>query len=176
MQQQNQLQQQNYQRMLQLQQPEISFLQGVTAGGPETTAAAMPFISQISQGFESSQQQIRNTIPPGAGRDFALSQLEEQKDTSTANFLNQQVLSAFDKLANIGSGLGSFSLQELGASLSAGQQGSESNAQVAKMEQAASPWNAISSLIGDVTSMFSFNPFSRGAAPAGGGGGGGAYV
>jgi len=156
--QQNAQQQQNYSRMLQLEQPAISYYQGLTGGdAASTTQAAMPFISQITQAFNTSKQQIMNQMPPGAARDLALSQQEQQKDVATANFMNQQVLGAYDKLANIGAGLGSFSLQELGASLSGLSGASGSNQVLGQMQAAASPWNMIGGLLGDAMGMFSFN-------------------
>lgn len=156
-QQQNDLQQQNYARMNTLQQPAINFSTGVAGGDAASTmSAAAPFISNISQGYLSAKQNVMNNTTPGAARDLALANIETQKDASTSQFLNQTVLGAYDKLASMGAGYGAFSLQELGASLGGLSGASSSNQALGQMQAAASPWNAVSSLIGDAMGMFSF--------------------
>lgn len=155
-QQQNALQQQNYARMNQLEQPAINFYSGIAGGdAAQTNLAIQPMMSNITQGYASAKQQILNNTPPGAARDMAIAQLETQKDTATGSFLNQTVLGAYDKLANMGAGFGSFSLQELGASLQGYQGASGSNQILGQQQAAASPWNSISSLIGDAMGMLS---------------------
>lgn len=168
-QQQNALQTENYNRMLQLEQPSINLYQGLVGGDAQKSIqTAMPFISQISQGYNAAKQGILDQTPPGAARDLALSQLSTQKDVNTANFMTQNVLGAYDKLANMGSGFGSFSLQELGASLSGLSGASGSNQALGKMQAEASPWNTIGSLVGDAMGMFSFG-FNGGGSKDGGG-------
>lgn len=155
---QNQLNRENYQRMITMEQPAVDLYSGLVKGDAQKSLqTAMPFISQISQGYQGAKTQVMNQMPPGAARDLALSQMEQQKDVGTANFMTQNVLQAYDKLANMGSGFGSFSLQELGASLSGLTGASGSNQVAGQMEAARSPWNAISGLIGDAMGMFSFS-------------------
>jgi hypothetical protein len=81
-------------------------------------AAAMPTISKISSGYEGAKQSVFNSVAPGAARDTALANLEVQKSVAPAQAMAQSVENAPEILANIGSGVGAFSLQELGASLS----------------------------------------------------------
>jgi hypothetical protein len=178
--QQNQLQQANYGRMLQMEQPAIDLYSGLVGTGPggvggspsqnTSLQTAMPFISQISQGYNNATQQIYNNLPPGAARDLAISQASQQKDVATANFMTNSVLQAYDKLANMGAGFGSLSLQELGGSLSGYSGASGANQQLGSMQAAASPWNMISQFAGDAMSMFSFG------LPGGHGGGGGCWI
>ena len=93
------------------------------AGNDKTEAlkASMPVLNQVSQGYAAAKQSIFNSLPPGASRDKALADVETQKFTTTAGTQAQMVADAPDKLANIGAGLGSMSLQELGAALGANQ-------------------------------------------------------
>lgn len=166
-QQQNKLQEANYNRMNTLEAPAISYYSGLTGGdASQSLQAAMPFISQISQSFQGTKDNLMSSMPPGAARDLALSNLTQQKDISTANFMTEQVLSAYDKLANMGSGLGSFSLQELGAAMGGLSNASGSNQALGQMQAAASPWNMIGSLVGDAMGMFSFG-FGGGGAKKG---------
>ena len=155
-QQQNQLQQQNYQRMNQLEQPAISYYQGIAGGdAAQTTQAALAGGgNQLFQGFNSAKTQIMNNTAPGAARDMALANLEQNKDVTWGNYLTQTTTGAFDKLANLGAGLGSFSLQELGAAMGSLGGASSSNQALGQMQAEASPWNAIGGLLGDAMGMF----------------------
>lgn len=146
--QQNQLQQQNYARMNELQAPSIAFNQGILSNPALQSSAAAPMISQITQGTNAAKESIANNTPSGAARDYALSQVPIQQNSQIASTLNQTTLSAYDKLANIGSGLGSFSLQELGASLS-GLGGASSSNQAAGQMQ-AQQGSAIFGLLGSL--------------------------
>ena len=158
-QQQNKLQQKNYQRMLELQQPEIA-KQTALASGDQTaiTTAAAPVIMQASKGFQAAKDSIFTTIAPGAARDKALADLEVNKATTIAGTEAGLVNDASGKLANIGAGLGSFSLQELGAALSGVSGASSSNQSVMQVQEQAkaSTMGLIGSLAGAVTSPFSF--------------------
>ena len=120
--------------MYQLQQPLID-RETALASGDRTKAlsAAMPTISTLTAGYNAAKQQIMSSLPPGPGRDKALADLETQKYTGVASAQAQQVLSAPEMLANIASGLGAFSLQELGASLSGFSGASNSTAQGANI-------------------------------------------
>src|SRR5690349_16185352 len=72
----------NYERMLQLEQPEIGFLQSLLSGDKtKQMSAAAPIVGEISSGYTAAKESIFNNVSPGAGRDVALSNLELQKDT-----------------------------------------------------------------------------------------------
>ena len=102
-----------------LQQPAIDKYTALSKG--DRTAAleaSMPVLSQVSQGYQAAKQSILNSVPAGPARDKAISDLEMQKFTTTSGAQATAVSAAPDTLANIGSGLGAMSLQELGASIS----------------------------------------------------------
>ena len=109
-------------RRVALEQPAIDKYTALASGDKtEALKASMPVLSQVSQGYAAAKQSIFNSLPPGASRDKAMADLETQKFTTTAGTQAQMVADAPDKLANIGAGLGSMSLQELGAALGANQ-------------------------------------------------------
>jgi hypothetical protein len=156
-QEQNQLQRENYERMKTLQQPAIDKETALATGDAKTAlAATMPVISKASAGYDAAKQSIFNTLAPGAGRDKALADLEVNKATGIAGAQAQLVQAAPDKLANIGSGLGSFSLQELGAAISSLGGASSSNAQTmqAQEQSKASTMGFLGSLAGAGGSIF----------------------
>lgn len=102
-----------------LMQPAIDKNKALATGDRNAALeASMPTISKLSAGFEASKQSIFNSVAPGAARDKALADLEVNRAVTTGGAQAAAVDAAPDKLANIGAGIGSFSLQELGAALS----------------------------------------------------------
>lgn len=137
-QEQQQLQSQQYQQYQQDIQPLTAKLTALSAGDRnQALAAAMPVISQVSGGYDAAKQSILNTVPPGAARDAALANLEVQKGTATGGALATQVQSAPEELANLGAGVGAFSLQQLGAALSGYGGANQAASGVAQEESAA---------------------------------------
>ena len=120
------------------------------AGGDRNAAlaAAMPSISNITGGYQGAKESIYNTITPGAARDTALANLETQKDVGTGTAMAQQVQQAPEILANVGQGLGAFSLQELGAGLSG--YGGASNTQQAVLGAQTQQMASKLGVLGDV--------------------------
>ena len=107
-----------YQRMLELTAPAIELNKAFTSGDREKAMAfAAPVIGQVTKGAEDVRKQIMEDLPPGPARDFALAQLSTEKYVGTTKAMTEPYIASFDKLANIGSGFGSFSLNELGAGL-----------------------------------------------------------
>lgn len=118
-QQQNQLQGENYQRMLTLEQPYIQQQQALATGSPQAALQAVaPQVGTIASGFNAAKERIMNSVPAGPARDYALAQLPLQENTAQAGILGQAVAQAPQNLANVGAGFGGYSLQEVGASLS----------------------------------------------------------
>ncbi len=102
-----------------LEQPLIAKETALAGGDPKAAlSAAAPSIGILAGGFQNAKDQIYNNVPAGPARDFALANLERQKATGISSFMAQEVNKAPEVLANVGQGLGAFSLQELGASLS----------------------------------------------------------
>ena len=145
-----------------LQQPAINMMTGLTSGDPnKVVEAAAPIISPITQQFAQAKENIQDTAPRGAAKDFALQQLPIQQSTAVAGAETGAIQSAFQTelgigqgaqgaLGNIASGLGGLSLQELGAGLTAGgQAGTEfSNIMQAQNQQKAATMGFLGSLAG----------------------------
>lgn len=111
-------------RSNELMQPAIDFNKALSSGDMNAIlpAIAQP-LGQIATAHRAAKENVYNTVPPGPARDFALAQIERQAPAARATAINSAYNNSFDKLANIGSGLGAFSLQELGAGLRAGESG-----------------------------------------------------
>jgi hypothetical protein len=121
---------------LSLAQPAIAQQTALASGNRSAAlAASMPAISQITGGYNAAQEQIMNSVPPGPARDAALANLQTQRATSTANTQAQLVEQAPSNLANIGSGLGAFSLQQVGAALSGYSGASQSEQSVMNVQE-----------------------------------------
>lgn len=103
----------------------------------EALKAVMPTVSRISEGYQGAKDSIFNTLPPWA-RPAAMADLETKKATGIASAEAAEVAKAPEILANIGSGFGAFSLQELGAALSGYGQATSSNVASANLETAQS--------------------------------------
>ncbi len=145
-----------------LQQPAINMITGLTSGDPnKVVEAAAPIISPITQQFAQAKENIQDTAPRGAAKDFALQQLPIQQSTAVAGAETGAIQSAFQTelgigqgaqgaLGNIASGLGGLSLQELGAGLTAGgQAGSEfQNLMQAQNQQKATTMGFLGNLAG----------------------------
>ncbi len=151
-----------YQGQEQLQQPAIAFAQGLASGNPAQVAeAAGPQLSQISQQYAGAKQSILDTTPAGAAQDFAMMQLPQQQANQVASTLGGEVTQGMNTLlglgqgaqgalGNIASGLGGFSMQELGAGLTASGQASQTNQSVmnAQAQQKATTMGFLGSLAG----------------------------
>lgn len=115
--------QQELQRSHTLQQPLIDFYQGILDAGKTgdyssiISAGGVP-LKQTAQGAETAKANIMNSVPEGAGRDYALANLERGKQDSISSIINQIYMGAAPALANIGSGAAQVGLQELGGSIS----------------------------------------------------------
>ena len=136
---------------LSLEQPLIAKEQALSTGNRSAAlSAAMPSISNITAGYQGAKESIFNTVAPGAARDTALANLETQKAVGTGTAMATQVQQAPEILANVGQGLGAFSLQEVGAGLS-GYQGASGTQQAvlgAQTQQQAAKLGVIGSLAG----------------------------
>jgi hypothetical protein len=120
----NQISQQEQQQMQTLEAPLIAQQTALASGDPNAVlTAALPNITPITKGYNAAVEQINNTLPPGAARDYATAETTRQGTTAVGQTESNLVANAPGILANIGQGLGTFSLQELGASLSGLQGG-----------------------------------------------------
>jgi hypothetical protein len=125
-------------RRVALQQPAIDkYTAGAAGSRTEALKAAMPTITEISQGYAGAKDSIMGSLPPGAARDLAVAQLERGKYTAQGSAMSQFSNESADKLANIGAGLGSFSLNEAGAALRGLEGSAQTNANIVEQQSAA---------------------------------------
>lgn len=139
-----------------LEQPAINLYSALTSGDPKAALTAdAPVLGQISAGYQASKDSIFNSIAPGAGRDYALSELNVQSNAAKSSSLANQTAGAFDKLANIGAGYGAFSLNEVGASLNAYSGANAGLNQVGQQQAAAkaSTMSFLGSLVGGASQV-----------------------
>ena len=117
-------------------QPSIDFNKLLSTGDRGTILSAIaPQLGQINQASAATKENIYDTTT-GVARDVALTGANANKNSAIAGAASNAYLGSFDKLANIGSGLGSYSLQELGASLTAGQQAAGNYGQIDQAQTA----------------------------------------
>lgn len=133
-----------------LTKPAIDFNSAAIKDPKSLTTAIAPIISNITDSAKKGKESIYESMSPGQGRELALSNVDRGVRDSTASAKSNVFLQAFDKLANIGSGIGSFSLQETGASLNANQGAAQTNDMVIKDKaaQKASTMGFLGSLAG----------------------------
>lgn len=109
------------------QAPYAQFLKGIIGGDTNSkiATAAIP-IAQIAQGNQQARENILDTQPAGAARDFAMAGLKRDQSAQTSGFLNQAWLSAFPALASLGTTNAQIGLQQVGGGLSGLAGGSKS--------------------------------------------------
>lgn len=158
--------------------PAIDYNTALIGGNKElATQAVAPLITGYNDASRAAKETIFESLPAGAGRDVALAETERARRTAVSTATTGATLGAFDKLANIGSGMGSFSLQELGAGLRGLEGASTSNqaAMKAENDRKASTMGFLGTLVGAganlATGGFASMAKPKTApAPAGGGG------
>jgi hypothetical protein len=87
---------------LALEEPLIAKQKALLTDPDAALSAAMPELSKISQGYTASKSSIMNQIPPGAARDMALAQLQQQQQLSQSSILANEVQNAPSILAQAG--------------------------------------------------------------------------
>lgn len=128
--------------MNQLTQPAVQYNQGLVNAAnsgnySQLIQAAGPAVGANALAGQQAQQQIRNTIPAGAGQQAALGQIPYQVGQANASSLNQAYTGALNNLTQIGAAYGGVGLQEGGLNVS-GTQAAGSTLQAVGSEQAAS--------------------------------------
>lgn len=122
------LSQQQYQTSQAELAPAEGYYQSLVSGNPQQTmAAAAPQISKITGGYNAAVENINNSVPAGAARDYALSQVPIQQNSQVASTLNSVTQNAYGSLAQLGAGSESAALQFLGGGVSAGNAASSAN-------------------------------------------------
>lgn len=100
-----------------LMQPYIKQQQDLASGvngAAAVNAASLPLGSLQAQ-KAATKQQIMNTIPPGATRDYALAEADRNATSSTYDFIRSATLQAPQNLANVGQTEGQIGLSAAGA-------------------------------------------------------------
>jgi hypothetical protein len=156
----------------QLEQPLVNFYQGIASGNQNNLmTAAAPEIANITGQSRAAQANIWNTVPAGAGRDFALAQAQQNQAGQTASTLNQTYNQALTGLAQLGTAQQGVGLQEAGAGI-----GGISGAQSAYGNIMQTQAQAKSSALGFLGSIFGAAGSAAGGFDLGGGGGGGSVA
>lgn len=134
-----------------LQQPAIARFQKIASGDPTAmiSASAVP-LGNIENSYRASKENIYDSVPSGAAREFALAGLSRDKGANISGTLNQGYLNAFNALLGIGKDQGAFGLQEAGAGITSGQAAGQTNQSLmdASAQRKASQMGLFSSLAG----------------------------
>lgn len=109
-------------QMDKLQAPAINYATGMASGDPEKMAwAASVPIGNITKSYRASRENIYDSVPSGAARDFALAMNEKGRTAATGTAMNQGFFEALNTLMQAGGAQGQFGLQQMGAGLRAGE-------------------------------------------------------
>lgn len=151
----SQLAQQSLGQMNTLTAPQIAADQGLinaanSGNYSQLISAAGPAVGANSQAGQQAAQNIRNTIPAGAGQQAALAQLPFQVANANAGSLNQSYQGALSNLTQIGAAYGGIGLQEGGLNVSNTQAGQAGYAQIGNQDaqSKASTMGLLGSLAG----------------------------
>lgn len=145
-----------------LQDPYIKQQQSIASGnmGDVTAAMSLP-LGTFQQQKAATKEQIMNTMPPGAARDYALAEAERKNTSSTYDFMRAATLQAPKNLAEIGQQEGQFGLAQGGLGFSglhsalSGANSQLSGKMQADAQQQSSTLGFIGSLAGRLAGMFS---------------------
>ncbi len=90
-------------KMNQYQNPLIQYLKGQMTNQSNRVASNAVPIGQIAQGGQQARENILDSVPAGAGRDFALAGVKRDQAAQTSGLLNSTYLAAPGGLAALGS-------------------------------------------------------------------------
>lgn len=134
-----------------LRQPSIDYYSRLASGDPGSmlTAAAVP-LGNLSRGAAGAKESIRDTVPRGAARDFALAGVDRDQYGQSAGFLNQAFLSAFPALQGLATEQTGTGLQQLGAGYRGIESSANTNNQIQQVQQQkkATQMSLIGNLVG----------------------------
>ena len=110
------------QRSNTLEQPLVAHNASITSGNmPAIISSIGPQLGSITQQTKQAQANIYNTIPQGAGRDFALGQNQIGQGQQISNLIGNSYNTALQSQAALGGEALGAGLQQEGATLSANQ-------------------------------------------------------
>jgi hypothetical protein len=148
------LSEENYARMLEMEQPLIDRAKKLSSGDPSTVMqAAGAYINPLTTGYNKAKTDIYEAIAPGAARDVSLASLAKEKNTGIAKGMADVTWQAPEQLASLGAGFGAYGLQQLGAGLNASGQASSGyntvmQAQAAQQKNKMQMWTGLASAAG----------------------------
>jgi hypothetical protein len=134
-----------------LEQPLVNFYSGIVNNQPGALMSAIsPQIGQISQGAQTTEQQIMNNTPAGPGRDAALAQVRVQQGQQVSNAQNTGIQNAYQGLTQIGAAQAGVGISEANTGLGAlgGSQQAYSTIQQSQATQKASTMGLVGSIVG----------------------------
>lgn len=116
----NQISQQMLGNFNSLNQPSTQYYNAITSGNPAAALSAVaPQIGNVAQQTQQNAANIGNTVPQGAGRDYALAMNQVGQGSQNAALLNNAFTGALQGQQQLaGQALGG-ALQETGATLGA---------------------------------------------------------
>ena len=155
-----------------LRQPSIDYYTRMSSGDPGAmlTAAAVP-LGNLSRSAAGAKESIRDTVPRGAARDFAMANVDRDAYGQSAGFLNQAFLSSFPALQALASEQTGTGLQQLGAGYRGIEGSASTNNQIQQIQQQKKASQM--GLIGNLAGMAAA-PLTGGLTAMLGGMGGGA--
>ncbi len=89
-------------KMNQYQSPLIQYARGQMTNQSNRVAANAVPIGQIAQGAQQAKENILDSAPAGAGRDFAIAGLKRDQSAQTSGLLNSSWLNSHGILAQLG--------------------------------------------------------------------------
>ena len=110
------------QQRQELQEPYVSLLRGIIGGDKETVQRLLATpIADITRSAIESKERVYETVPSGAAREYALSQLARSVPSEISKLKVGTWSQAPAILSSLGSESGQYGLQTLGAGLRSGE-------------------------------------------------------
>jgi len=134
-----------------LQKPAIDYYTRLISSNPAERMNAMAIpLGDIAKATRSAKESVYDSVPRGAARDFAASQLPMQQASQSATELNKAYNGAFPALSSIGTEAGQIGLQQTGAGMRSSEAAAGTNAGIMQnqQQQKASQLGMIGSLAG----------------------------
>ena len=111
---------QEFARAAELEQPQIDLLRAIISGDREQIARLLSLpLAEIARQYQVAREGIFRNVPPGAGREYALAQLEREYPAAVSQQVRQLWTQAFPELAGIGTQARQTSLALLGGGMRA---------------------------------------------------------
>ena len=98
--------------------PAIDIYGKRASGDPEQVMSGIStIVGEQDAQYKAARENIERSLPPGPAKNSAIAKLERERAGASGRLIVSSIDTAIDKLANIGSGIGSFALNEAGAGI-----------------------------------------------------------